>query len=85
MQPRSVPQHIDRSGRALEYALAFMLPLVFIRPFHEGLGYLLAIVITPIYIKLTLGKPAGFLQHMLYRIGLPMPGLLNRKIKQFRR
>lgn len=85
MLSRPVPQHIDRTGRAAEYILAAMFPLVFVRPFYEGLGYLLAIVIPIIYIKLTLGKPTGYLQHVLYCRGMPMPGLLNRKIRRFRR
>jgi len=85
MQPRPVPQYIDRSTRGLEYLLAFMLPLVFIRPFHQGWGFLLAIVLPLAYMKLTIGKPDGFLMHECYRLGLPIPGLLDPKVKRLHR
>jgi hypothetical protein len=84
-QPRPVPQHIDRSLRGLEYLLAFMVPMFLIRPFAEGLGILLAIVLPLLYMKFTIGKPDGYLLHRLYRLGVPLPGLLHPKIKCFER
>lgn len=84
-EPRPVPQHIDNRGRLVEYVIAFMLPIVLVRPFFEGLGFVLAIILPLAYAKATLGKPAGYLQHLCYRCGLPMPGLINRKITRLRR
>ncbi len=85
MQPRPVPQYIDRSSRGFEFLLAFMVPIVFIRPFYQGWGFFLALVLPIVYMKFTLGKPDGFLLHFVYRHGLPIPGLLDRKIKRLRR
>jgi len=85
MEPRLVPQYIDRSTRGVEYILAFMLPIVVIRPFHQGAGFLLAIALPLLYMKLTLGRPDGFLIHELYRVGLPILGLLHPRITHLSR
>jgi len=80
MEPRLVPQHIDRSTRGLEYLLAFMLPIVLVRPFHQGAGFLLAVILPLAWMKLTLDRPDGYLLHALYRRGLPLPGLIDPKV-----
>jgi len=85
MEPRSVPQYIDRSSRGFEILLAFMVPIVFIRPFHQGVGFFLALILPIAYMKFTLGRPDGFLLHVAYRCGLPIPGLLDRKVTRLRR
>ena len=63
----------------------FMVPMFIIRPFFPTFGILLSLALPLVYIKLTLGKPDGVLFHLAYRAGMPIPGLLPRKIRQLRR
>lgn len=84
-QPHRVPHYIERSSRGLEYLLAFMLPLVLVRPFHQALGFFLALVLPLIYMRVTLGKRPGYLIHKLYEFGVPIPGLIDPRIKRLDR
>ncbi len=83
--PRPVPQHIDRSTRAIECLVLFMLCAFIVRPIAPALGLVLAVVLPLAYLKLTVGKPDGYLMHLTYRLGVPVPGLLSPRIKRFRR
>ena len=81
----SVSRHIDESTKSFECLVLFMVPMFIIRPFFPRIGILLTIFLPLLYLKLTLGKPDGVLFHLAYRFGLPIPGLLPRKIRQLRR
>lgn len=78
---RTVPHLIDNNSRAGEYLMVFMVPLFLLRTIDPVAGLVIATVSSIVYIRVTLGKPDGYLVHRLYRHGLPMGGLLDRRIR----
>ncbi len=79
---RPVPRLIDRSSRLGEYLIVFTLPLFMLRTIDPLVGLAVAVVLTGVYVKLSLGKPDGYLVHLAYRCGLPLSGLLDRRIRR---
>jgi len=85
MELRPTPRHIDRSSRVIEYLLIALVPFVFVRPYHELAGLGLMAVLPLLYARLTLGRPEGHLLHLAYRLGLPVRGLLPRRVRRIER
>ena len=79
---RPVPHLIDSSSRIGETMLVFVTPLFLLRTIHPLLGLAVAVIAVLAYTRLTLGKPDGYLVHRLYRAGLPLSGLLDRRLKR---
>ncbi len=61
--------------------MVFMVPLFLLRTIDPVTGLVLATASCVAYIRVTLGKPDGYLVHLLYRHGLPLGGLLDRRIR----
>ncbi|HUN92452.1 MAG TPA: type IV conjugative transfer system protein TraL [Burkholderiaceae bacterium] len=80
---RPVPHLIDAGSRIGEIMIVFVTPLFLLRTIHPLLGLAVAIVGTFVYARFTLGKPDGYLVHRAYRAGLPLDGLLDRRIRRF--
>ena len=79
---RPVPRLIDSNSRIGEYLMVFMVPLFLLRTFDPLLGLGIAAAAAALYVRVTLGKPEGFLVHTLYRAGLPVRGLLDRRVRR---
>jgi len=79
---RIVPRLIDSNSRLGEYLMVFMVPLFLLRTLDPLLGLLVGACASALYVRLTLGKPAGYLVHRLYALGLPLSGLLDKRIKR---
>lgn len=77
---RPVPHLIDSNSRLGEYVMVFMVPLFLLRTVHPLLGLVLGAVASITYVRCTLGKPDGYLLHLLYRLGVPFSGLLPRRV-----
>ncbi len=80
---RAVPHLIDRNSRVGEYAMCFMVPLFMLRTIDPLFALGTATLLAGAYIKYTVGKPQGYLIHLAYRIGLPLPGLLDIRVKRY--
>jgi hypothetical protein len=80
---RPVPRLIDRNSRIGEYAMSFMVPLFMLRTIDPLLALGVASVLAAVYIKQTFGKPEGHLVHVAYRLGLPLSGLLDRRVRRY--
>jgi len=78
---RTVPRLIDNNSRMGEYLMVFMVPLFLLRTIDPIAGLVVATVACIAYIRVTVGKPDGYLVHLLYRRGLPLSGLLDRRIR----
>jgi hypothetical protein len=79
---RPVPHLIDSSSRIGETMLVFVTPLFLLRTIHPMLGLIAGIVAAALYTRLTLGKPDGYMMHRAYRAGVPLSGLLDRRLKR---
>jgi hypothetical protein len=79
---RPVPRLIDSNSRLGEYLMVFMVPLFLLRTLDPLLGLAVGACACLVTVRLTLGKPEGFLVHALYRAGLPMRGLLDIRIRR---
>ena len=77
---RAVPRLIDNNSRMGEYLMVFMVPLFLLRTVDPVAGLAVATFACVSYIRATVGKPDGYLVHKLYRRGLPLSGLLNRRL-----
>lgn len=73
---RSVPHLIDSNSRLGEYLMVFMVPLFLLRTVDALGGLLAGAALCAVYVRTTLGRPDGYLAHRLYRLGLPVRGLL---------
>lgn len=82
---RPTPQYIDRSAKALEYLGAFLVPAILSFPMAEMNAILIGAVCCVLTIKLTAGKAPGFVEALLYRLGITMAGLLPRELKRLER
>lgn len=80
---RAVPHLIDHNSRVGEYVMCFMVPLFMLRTIDPMFALAFASLLVGVYIKCTFGKPQGYLVHLAYRIGLPMSGLLNVRVKRY--
>jgi len=80
---RAVPHLIDRSSRVGEYAMCFMVPLFMLRTIDPLFALGVAVLLAGMYIKYTFGKPQGHLIHVAYRLGLPLSGLLDSRIRRY--
>ena len=80
---RAVPHLIDSNSRVSEYAMCFMVPLFILRTIDPLFALGFAALVTGAYIKYTFGKPNGYLVHLAYRLGLPLSGLLNTRVKRY--
>ena len=78
---RTVPRLIDNNSRMGEYLMVFMVPLFLLRTVDPLAGLLVATATCIAYIRATVGKPDGYLVHQLYRRGLPLSGLLSRRVR----
>ena len=79
---RPVPHLIDSSSRIGETMLVFVAPLFLLRTIDPLLGLAVAVVAAAAYTRLTLGKPDGYMIHRAYRAGLPLSGLLDRRLER---
>lgn len=79
---RPVPHLIDNNSRLGEYLMVFIVPLFLLRTVDPIAGLVTASISCAVYIRVTLGKPDGYLVHRLYRLGLPLSGLLDRRVKR---
>lgn len=77
---RPVPHLIDSNSRLGEYLMVFMVPLFLLRTLDPLAGLLVGTVACVTFIRATVGKPDGYLVHGLYRAGLPLRGLLDRRL-----
>jgi hypothetical protein len=80
---RAVPHLIDRNSRVGEYAMCFMVPLFMLRTIDPIFALGAATLLVSAYVKYTFGKPQGYLVHLAYRIGLPLSGLLDTRVKRY--
>ena len=80
---RPVPHLIDRNSRLGEYAMSFMVPLFMLRTIDPLLALGVATLFAAIYMKQTFGKPDGHLIHVAYRLGLPLSGLLDTRVRRY--
>jgi len=80
---RPVPHLIDRNSRIGEYAMSFMVPLFMLRTIDPLLALGVAMLVAAVYIKQTFGKPEGHLIHVTYRVGLPLSGLLDTRVRRY--
>lgn len=80
---RAVPHLIDRNSRVGEYAMCFMVPLFMLRTIDPLFALGAATLLASAYIKYTFGKPQGYLVHLGYRVGLPLSGLLDIRVKRY--
>jgi len=80
---RPVPRLIDSNSRLGEYLMVFMVPLFLLRTVDPLLGLAVGTVACAVFIRVTLGKPDGYLVHRLYRSGLPLSGLPPRSAHRF--
>jgi len=80
---RAVPRLIDRSSRVSEYAMCFMVPLFMLRTVDPLFAFGVATLLASVYVKYTFGKPQGYLTHLAYRLGLPLSGLLDVRVKSY--
>ncbi len=80
---RPVPHLIDRNSRAGEYAMSFMVPLFMLRTIDPLLALAAACVIAALYVRQTFGKPDGHLVHCAYRLGVPLSGLLDLRVRRY--
>ena len=78
-------QFTDQPTRTIETFVLFLVPFFLLRPLSPWIGTLLAIALPLAYLKLTVGKPDGFLLHLVYSCGLPIPGLLPPRLRRLRR
>ena len=78
---RPVPRLIDNNSRMGEYLMVFMVPLFLLRTVDPVAGLLVGTASCIAYIRATVGKPDGYLVHQLYRRGLPLGGLLNKRTR----
>jgi hypothetical protein len=85
MQLRPTPRHIDRSSRVIELLLVALVPFVLVRPFHELAGLALMLVLPMVYARLTLDRAEGHLLHLMYALGVPVRGLLPRRLHRLDR
>ncbi len=79
---RPVPRLIDNNSRLGEYLMVFLVPLFLLRTIDPVFGLLVGAVASVVFVRLTLGKPEGTLVHRLYRAGLPLSGLLSRRVRR---
>ena len=82
-RPRT--RFIDRSTRTIETLVLFMVAFFLIRPLSPLTGYVLCVLLPLGYLRITVGKPDGYLLHLLYSWGLPIPGLLPPRLRRLRR
>ena len=80
---RTVPHLIDSNSRVGEYAMCFMVPLFMLRTIDPLFALGVASLLAGAYIKCTFGKPQGYLVHLAYRLGLPLSGLLDVRVKRY--
>ena len=80
---RTVPHLIDRDSRIGEYFMCFIVPLFMLRTVSPTLALLIASILTAAYVRCTFGKPQGHLVHLSYRLGLPLSGLLDTRVRSY--
>jgi hypothetical protein len=80
---RSVPRLIDNNSRLGEYLMVFMVPLFLLRTIDPLFGLGVGVVCCGLFVRFTIGKPDGYLIHLLYRHGLRVRGLIDRRISRF--
>lgn len=78
---RQTPQNIDRSVKVMEYAMAFLIPSIITFPLLELWAIPVGATVCGLTIKVSAGKPPGFLEETLYRWGVQLRELLPPKIK----
>ena len=61
--------------------MVFMIPLFLLRTWDPLTGLAVGAASCVMYVRATAGKPDGYLVHWLYRHGLPLSGLLDRRIR----
>jgi len=80
---RTVPHLIDRNSRIGEYAMCFIVPLFMLRTIDPLFALGTAALLAGTYIKYAFGKPQGHLVHLAYRLGFPLRGLLNKRVRRY--
>jgi hypothetical protein len=63
--------------------MCFLVPLFMLRTIDPLFALGIAVVFTAAFIKYTFGKPPGYLTHLLYRIGIPSSGLLDKRVTRY--
>jgi hypothetical protein len=63
--------------------MCFMVPLFMLRTIDPLFALGAATLLAGTYIKYTFGKPQGHLIHLAYRLGLPLSGLLDRRVRRY--
>jgi hypothetical protein len=79
---RTVPRLIDNNSRMGEYLMVFMVPLFLLRTVDPVLGLVTGCAACILFVRLTHGKPEGYLVHRLYRAGLPLQGLPSPHLRR---
>ena len=79
---RPVPRLIDSNSRLGEYLMVFMVPLFLLRTLDPLAGLLVGAAACAVYVRATIGRPDGYLVHRLYACGLPLSGLLDRRVRR---
>jgi hypothetical protein len=79
---RPVPRLIDNNSRLGEYLMVFMVPLFLLRTVDPLFGLFVGLAACFGYVRMTMGKPDGYLVHLLYRAGLPLSGLPRQRVRK---
>jgi hypothetical protein len=82
---RSVPRLIDRPGRTGEVILVFMVPLFLLRTIDPLFGLAAAVVCSLLFLRLSVGRPQGYLLHRACGLGLRVQGLLDPRLRRLAR
>jgi hypothetical protein len=80
---RPVPRLIDSNSRLGEYLMVLMVPLFLLRTIDPLLGLVVGCACSITYVRMTLGKPEGYLIHRLYRLGVRLGGFPDPRIRRF--
>ena len=62
--------------------MVFMVPLFMLRTLDPVAGLLVGALACALYVRATMGRPDGYLVHRLYALGLPLSGLLDRRLQR---
>jgi len=60
-----------------------MVPLLMLRTIDPLFALSVASMLAGAYIKYTFSKPQGHLLHLAYRLGVPLSGLLDIRVKRY--
>lgn len=79
---RAVPKHVDTKARLIEYMFIFGGVFFLLHTFFPIGALIAGILVTFLYAKVTIGKPEGYLLHLIYRAKIDVSPLISKKIRR---